>query len=419
MPGSGGTSPSWRRSPSSRPTRSRSPLPARARLPRRRRSRAAAFRIGTPWLVATVLLLATALTRGDAIPNSCTSSSDAAARLFPSSSDSPWSGRAAPGMLAWWLQPVYGDLTRLGGTLSARMAGTNPERIRSRFPPSFGEWTQPVDILVVGDSFANLRPAQQWQNHLAANDRLARAYARRPSGRCGRLARVHQFVEHPPSGGDLERGRAQPGRRPREGGGRCRTTGLPPWRCRPPMAVVAMRASGLAYARASFDVNPGSRAPGSSPRPCVVSSRLRRKYGPRRLALGRTCLPRAHPPACWYADDFGKAGGATEHLRRIPLRLRTRDALSGRWPDGVRVRAGAGQVERVSSWARDPARLPPERLWGSSTDLAVPDVRLDLAVRRRGERGDGRHMPDDYALEHGGHTVAAQAIMERPSRLPA
>lgn len=35
-------------------------------------------------------------------------------------------------------------------------------------PSSFGEWTQPVDILVIGDSFANLRPAQQWQNHLVA-----------------------------------------------------------------------------------------------------------------------------------------------------------------------------------------------------------------------------------------------------------
>lgn len=33
---------------------------------------------------------------------------------------------------------------------------------------TYGEWRNPVDILVLGDSFANLRPHHQWQNWLAA-----------------------------------------------------------------------------------------------------------------------------------------------------------------------------------------------------------------------------------------------------------
>lgn len=70
--------------------------------------------------------------------------------------------------LGWWLQPLYGDLTRLG-SYSERDFGWN-EAIEEFDPliTSFGEWTSPVDILVIGDSFANLRPAQQWQNYLAA-----------------------------------------------------------------------------------------------------------------------------------------------------------------------------------------------------------------------------------------------------------
>lgn len=70
-------------------------------------------------------------------------------------------------LLAWWLQPNFGDLVRIGG-YSERSYGWNGTQLEFQEPPSsFGDWIRPVDILVVGDSFANLRPNMQWQNWLA------------------------------------------------------------------------------------------------------------------------------------------------------------------------------------------------------------------------------------------------------------
>ena len=70
--------------------------------------------------------------------------------------------------LAWWLQPLYGDLTRVGGHAERDFGWTEPMQEFHPLISTFGDWTHPVDLLVIGDSFANVRPHQQWQNWLAA-----------------------------------------------------------------------------------------------------------------------------------------------------------------------------------------------------------------------------------------------------------
>lgn len=69
--------------------------------------------------------------------------------------------------LAWWLQPLYGDLTRVGGHAERDFGWNEPIQEFHPLLSTFGDWTHPVDVLVLGDSFANLRPHQQWQNWLA------------------------------------------------------------------------------------------------------------------------------------------------------------------------------------------------------------------------------------------------------------
>ena len=72
-------------------------------------------------------------------------------------------------ILVWWLEPLYGELTRIGG-YAERDYGWNAPM--EEFHPLLATWGKTydhlADVLVIGDSFANGRPAQQWQNWLAA-----------------------------------------------------------------------------------------------------------------------------------------------------------------------------------------------------------------------------------------------------------
>lgn len=69
--------------------------------------------------------------------------------------------------LAYWLQPLYGDLTRIGGFAERDFGGNKP--MQEFRPPivTYGTYDKPADVLVIGDSFANVWPHQQWQNWLA------------------------------------------------------------------------------------------------------------------------------------------------------------------------------------------------------------------------------------------------------------
>ncbi len=69
--------------------------------------------------------------------------------------------------LALWLQPLHGDLTRIGGFAEREFGGNEPMAEFHPLLTSFGPYQHPADVLVIGDSFANVWPQQQWQNWLA------------------------------------------------------------------------------------------------------------------------------------------------------------------------------------------------------------------------------------------------------------
>jgi len=329
---------------------------------------------------------------------------------------------AAAWMLAWWLQPVYGDLTRLGGYAERTHGWNEPVLEFDPLPTSFGEWTRPVDILVVGDSFANLRPAQQWQNHLAAM-----------TGWSVHTLDVHRvdvdalrasplFVEHPPKvviWNVVERGLAAdhakveglcPSSRP-----------APPLALPPPMAVVA-HARAVPRPHALAEANPGFA------RSWLYRSAMRGLFGVQagntvEVELVRADLfsSRASARLLVYGDDFNKAAWSAEHLRRIRCALA--DLATRFQADGRTVFMTALAPDKSSAyrpWARDPARLPAERLGELFDGLDVPDARLDLAIRDAVERGVvDVYMPDDTHWSGAGHALAAQVIFERLSRLRA
>lgn len=70
--------------------------------------------------------------------------------------------------LSMYLQPLYGDLTRIG-SYAENDFGWNKPQLEFKQPLSkFGQYEHYYDVLVLGDSFSTARPRQNWQNYLVA-----------------------------------------------------------------------------------------------------------------------------------------------------------------------------------------------------------------------------------------------------------
>ena len=65
-----------------------------------------------------------------------------------------------------YLQPLYGDLTRIG-SYAEKDFGWNKPQLEFRKPLfDLGRYDQYRDVVVLGDSFSTTWPNHQWQNHL-------------------------------------------------------------------------------------------------------------------------------------------------------------------------------------------------------------------------------------------------------------
>lgn len=71
-------------------------------------------------------------------------------------------------MLGIYLEPVSGDLTRVGFYSERAFGWRQPQPVFAKPLYDVGKYERYHDMVVLGDSFALARPRQQWQNHLAA-----------------------------------------------------------------------------------------------------------------------------------------------------------------------------------------------------------------------------------------------------------
>lgn len=108
----------------------------------------------------------------------------------------------APGLglflLGVWLEPLAGDLTRIGG-FSERDYGWRTPQIGFKDPLPVDEGSYAYrDLWVLGDSFATAWPKLQWQNHLRA--KTGRSIGTLNINRISidRLLQDPEFLAHPP-----------------------------------------------------------------------------------------------------------------------------------------------------------------------------------------------------------------------------
>ena len=104
--------------------------------------------------------------------------------------------------LGIYLQPLYGDLTRLG-FYSEREFGWNSPQVD--FPRTQLEFSAPLDdakkyydVLVWGDSFSRGRPELQWQNYLVAATQQSVGTMFINEYRLSQVLKSRLFREHPP-----------------------------------------------------------------------------------------------------------------------------------------------------------------------------------------------------------------------------
>lgn len=318
--------------------------------------------------------------------------------------------------LAGWLQPVYGDLARIGGH-AERDFGWNAAM--REFNPLAATWggtryERPVDILVLGDSFANLRPHMQWQNWLAAKTGW----------------RIHTLDKHHVDLDELVASplyRANPPRvviwntierdlKNEYGGndGRCDhyVSASPPVS----MPLRPARAATRDFTRPMGidDINPGFA------RTWLWKAILRRSTGlyhdeTRLLRLKRDDLFTSHVAngLLFYHHDLNKQSWRDTDLGRIRCSFA---AMAARFETNGATRFVTALAPDKSSayrpWLIDPAQVPESRLPALMSGFPVPDARLDRVLATAIAQGTRDvYMPDDTHWGTAGHILAADAVL--------
>jgi hypothetical protein len=320
-------------------------------------------------------------------------------------------------LLAYWLQPVYGDLARIGGHAERDYGWNLPMREFNPLAATWGgtRYERPVDILVLGDSFANLRPHMQWQNWLAAKTGW----------------RIHTLDKHHIDLDELIASPAYRANPPRvviwntierdlkdeysDNDGHCGRP-LPPSPVAPLPATRPTAAPPLDFMRplGANDLNLGFA------RIWLWKALLRRATGTshdetRLLRLKRDDLftSRAANGLLIYHHDLNKQSWRDADFGRIRCSFA---AMAGRFEANGATRFVTALAPDKSSayrpWLVDPARLPESRLPALLHEFPVPDARLDRVLEQAIARGmKDVYMPDDTHWGTIGHVLAADAIL--------
>lgn len=317
--------------------------------------------------------------------------------------------------LAWWLEPLYGDLTRIGG-YAERDYGGNSHILE--FSPLAATWShtyRPTDVLVIGDSFANLRPAQQWQNWLAARTGWTIHTLDKNRLDVDALLSDDLYRRHPPRlviWNVIERDLLN-----EYGTGNGNCAPAPPHPKVPALPLyptvqiphVADRPLGLAninpdFARSWFWKN-------------LLRSSVGLDYSEARsLTLARQDLfsSKQSDRLLIYTRDLGKAKWRSGDLDRIRCgfnRLVARFEANGKTRFLTALALDKSSAYRP--WLADPFTVPVARLPALLNHFPVADARLDQAIDTAIKAGiRDVYMPDDTHWGTAGHILASEAILK-------
>lgn len=97
-----------------------------------------------------------------------------------------------------YLQPLDGDLTRIGAHAERDYGWNAPQTVFNQPLYTNESYTKHHDVVVVGDSFATAMPAHQWQNHLVAATGLSVATLSSYNTSIEQVLQSPVFLSRPP-----------------------------------------------------------------------------------------------------------------------------------------------------------------------------------------------------------------------------
>lgn len=322
--------------------------------------------------------------------------------------------------LAWWLQPVSGDLARIGGYAARDFGWNDPQR---RFDPPLarqGRYDRYHDVLVIGDSFANLGGGAQWQHWLARRTGWSIATLDKNRISVDAILASEAFLRTPPrvviwnvverwvdedaaanttcDGFLRARALAQPPQLPLRP---IDATPVPVARNTGPQGVnpgfvrIWLRKNLLRIA--GIDWSNSDSQPESFP---IARDGLFSSSESRRILVYR----QDRRKAAWSAQTIARIRCGLAHLReRFEANGKTR-FVTALAPD---------KSAAYRPWLRDPAAVAAGRLGEILDASPVPDARLDRALARAIARGvRDVYLPDDTHWGSAGHRIAADAVLE-------
>lgn len=100
--------------------------------------------------------------------------------------------------LGVFLEPLYGDLTRIGGYAERSYGWSRPQLEFSKPLYTIDKYTRYHDVVVLGDSFSRAWPLQQWQNYVVAATDLSVVTLNINALKLDNVIRSRVFREMPP-----------------------------------------------------------------------------------------------------------------------------------------------------------------------------------------------------------------------------
>jgi hypothetical protein len=334
---------------------------------------------------------------------------------------------AATWAVAWWLEPLYGDLTRIGGYSERDFGGNAPMEEFRPLVTTFGPLEQPADVLVIGDSFANVWPHQQWQNWLALKTgwRIHTLDSRKID--LNSLMTVAAFRQAPPKvviWNVVERDLlaeywnvVQRDLLAEYGSGKsvCESN-IPEVSSRPLARHPVVSVAPVAVDRPRFSqLNPGFV------RIWVWNAISRRMFGVNysdaltfKLARDDLFSSKNSDELLVYRNDLRKASWRPSDLARI--RCGFADLASRIQANGVTRFVTAIAPDKSTmyrSWLESPSELPESRLRTLLEGFPVPDARLEQVLSSAIAKGTKDiYMPDDTHWNATGQKIVGDAVLQ-------
>lgn len=316
--------------------------------------------------------------------------------------------------LAWWLQPVSGDLARVGGYAARDYGWNDPQE---RFDPPLaeqGRYDRYHDVLVIGDSFANLGGGAQWQHWLARRTGWSIATLDKNEVPVDAVLAAEAFRRTPPrvviwnvverwvdedaaaSASCELRAPARPVAelplRPLEATPRRISRNTGPQGVNPGFVRVWLRKN-LWRNVAGIDWSDSESVP-------LARDDLFSSSESRRILVYR----QDRRKAAWSAQAIGRIRCGLAHLRERFEANGTTRFVTALAPD---------KSAAYRPWLREPRAVAAARLREIVAGSAVPDARLDLALARAIASGvRDVYLPDDTHWGAAGHRVVADAVLE-------